>query len=101
MPTDADIAAQALAPLASDLYAAGVARVCLFGSRSRGDGHAGSDWDLMVEFFRPVNAVRYFGLKAQLQRALGGSVSICSPQYSSATFCSAVARDCQEIFRHG
>lgn len=101
MNPDADFAAAALAPLGAGIYAAGVARICLFGSRARGDAQPGSDWDLMVEFFRPVNAVRYYGLKQQLQAALGGAVSICSPQYSSAEFCSAVARDCQEIFRHG
>ena len=100
MIPDADIAAAALAPLAAEIYAAGVGRICLFGSRARGDGRAGSDWDLMVEFFRPVNAVRYYGLKADLQRALGGSVSICSPQYSPPGFCEAVGADCTEIFRH-
>lgn len=87
-------ACQAIAPV---LRAAGIACVCLFGSRSRDDYRPDSDWDILLECTRPVTRAEFWQIKKSLV-ALLGPCSVASPQYASAYFVSVVAKDCIPIW---
>ena len=54
----------------------GVARLVLFGSVARDEGHPGSDVDVMVAFDGPATSQRYFGVQFYLEDILGSPVDL-------------------------
>ena len=67
----------------------GVKHAWLFGSRARGNHHAESDWDLLVEFASPPGFDNFMGLKLSLEDQLHSRVDIlsrsaCSPRLLEA-----------------
>lgn len=54
----------------------GVRSLALFGSRARGEGRAGSDIDMLVEFDCLAMSQRYFGLQFFLEDLLGAPVDL-------------------------
>jgi predicted nucleotidyltransferase len=57
----------------------GVARLSLFGSFARDDGHADSDVDLLVEFNRPIGLFEFVRLQRQLGDLVGHRVDLVTP----------------------
>lgn len=57
----------------------GVHSLCLFGSVAREDAVSTSDVDLLVEFDRPVGYFGLFALQDYLERLLGCSVDLGTP----------------------
>jgi len=58
----------------------GVRSLALFGSRARGQSHADSDIDMLVEFEGPSTSARYFGLQFFLEDLLRGPVDLVTQQ---------------------
>ncbi|MBA3253497.1 MAG: nucleotidyltransferase family protein [Pseudomonadota bacterium] len=58
----------------------GVRSLALFGSRARGQSHADSDIDMLVEFEGPATSARYFGLQFFLEDLLRGPVDLVTQQ---------------------
>ena len=54
----------------------GVRDLSLFGSTARGQAHAASDVDVLVEFNGPATSARYFGLQFYLEDLLGATVDL-------------------------
>ena len=66
-----------------------VKHLWLFGSRARGDAHADSDVDVLVEFGSPPVFDTFMGLKIDLEDHLGTkvdllSLSACNPRFLRA-----------------
>ncbi|MBI5933150.1 MAG: nucleotidyltransferase family protein [Chloroflexi bacterium] len=57
----------------------GVKSLLLFGSVARNEATATSDVDLLVEFYRPVGYFGLFALQDYLEKLLGCSVDIGTP----------------------
>ncbi len=57
----------------------GVTRLALFGSVARGEAHADSDIDLLVEFETPVSLFTFLRLKHRLEDRLGRSIDLVEP----------------------
>ena len=57
-----------------------VARVQLFGSRTTGQAHPGSDIDLLIEFLpgTPIGLLEMGSLKEDLEQRLGCTVGLVS-----------------------
>lgn len=58
----------------------GVRGLALFGSHARGQAHAGSDIDVLVEFDGPATSALYFGLQFFLGDLLGAPVDLVTAQ---------------------
>jgi len=58
----------------------GVKSLLLFGSVARNEATATSDVDLLVEFNRPVGYFGLFALQDYLEKLLGCSVNLGTPQ---------------------
>ena len=56
----------------------GVLRAHVFGSVARGDDHAGSDVDFLVEFERGRSLLDLAGLRIELRETLGREVDIAT-----------------------
>ena len=81
--------AQSLRALWPEIQRHGVNHLWIFGSRARGDAHAGSDFDVLVDFALPPNFDDFMGLKFALEEALGAkvdllSLSACHPRFLKA-----------------
>lgn len=63
-----------------ELAALGVRTLGVFGSVARGDAHAGSDVDVLVEFEGRATFDRYMGLVLALQAWLGRRVDVVTPR---------------------
>ena len=57
----------------------GVKSLSLFGSVARGESTSSSDVDLLVEFNRPVGYFGLFALQDYLEKLLGCSVDLDTP----------------------
>lgn len=57
----------------------GVHRIALFGSTARGEAHASSDLDLLVEFAGDPTFHGFMGLKLFLEDQLGRRVDLVTP----------------------
>jgi hypothetical protein len=57
----------------------GVNRIGLFGSVARGEHHAGSDIDLLVEFVEPVGLFKFIELENRLSELLNAKVDLVTP----------------------
>ena len=53
-----------------------VKRAALFGSAARGDTHTLSDVDMLVEFLPNTRGLDFFGLRVDLEEALGCPVDL-------------------------
>ena len=53
-----------------------VKRAAFFGSAARGDMTDDSDVDILVEFFPNTRGLEFFGLRVDLEEALGRSVDL-------------------------
>ena len=53
-----------------------VKRAALFGSAARGDMNEQSDVDMLVEFLPDTRGLEFFGLRVDLEDALGCSVDL-------------------------
>jgi predicted nucleotidyltransferase len=53
-----------------------VKRAALFGSAARGDMNENSDVDILVEFLPDTRGLVFFGLRVDLEEALGRSVDL-------------------------
>ncbi len=60
----------------SEIRAAGVRSLSLFGSVRRGDAHAGSDVDLLVEFDRVPGIFGFIDLRERLSAIVGAPVDL-------------------------
>jgi len=58
----------------------GVRSLALFGSHARGESHADSDIDMLVEFDGVATSQRYFGLQFFLEDLLGAPVDLVTRQ---------------------
>lgn len=64
---------EAVAPIAEKYD---VSSIYLFGSRARGEGHDGSDYDFYVVLGPVKNLIKICGLLRELEETLGGKVDI-------------------------
>jgi len=62
-----------------ELSRLGVKSLALFGSSARDEAGSGSDVDLLVEFDRPVGLFEFIDVKEFLERVLGCSVDLGTP----------------------
>jgi hypothetical protein len=62
----------------SELRAAGIIRLSLFGSTARGDDRSDSDIDLLAAFddTRRISILDVAGMEEQISRMLGGTVEL-------------------------
>ena len=76
--TDSEATIQNLQAHADELRARGVVQLALFGSSLRGDAHADSDVDLLVDFDRSRNLslVDYAEIRLRLCDLLGRDVDL-------------------------
>ncbi|WP_456410757.1 nucleotidyltransferase family protein [Oceanithermus sp.] len=75
----------------------GVRRLFLFGSRARGDAHAGSDLDLLVEFERVPTPLDLVRLEQELADDLGIRVQVITPGAIKPLLRPAMERDLVEV----
>jgi uncharacterized protein len=54
----------------------GISQVGVFGSYARGEEHAGSDIDFLIQLGRPIDLIQFIRLKSQLQDALGSPIDL-------------------------
>jgi len=54
----------------------GTAYAGLFGSRSRGDAHEGSDYDIVVKLKKPLGLFSFTGFQLELQNRLQKKVDL-------------------------
>lgn len=71
----------------------GVAHVWVFGCQARGDGHPGSDLDLLVEFTSPPDFDNFMGLKFDLEDHLGTKIDLLSLTACTPRFLKAIQPD--------
>lgn len=86
-------ARDSLAALKGEFPRFGVSHVWLFGSRSRGDEHSASDWDVLVEFAGQPSFDTFMGFKCFLEDHLGGRVDLLSRNACSPRFLAAIQND--------
>ena len=85
--------ARRLAPHTGQLRELGVTSLGLFGSAARGEAHAGSDVDVLVEFEGPATFDRYFELKFLLEDVLGRRVDLVTRRALKPALRPHVERD--------
>lgn len=92
--------AEALAEIKSlrlELDRFGVARAWLFGSRSRGEASAESDWDILVQFNEPPGFDAFMRLKLLLEDRLGGRVDLVSREACRPRFLQAIESELLDV----
>lgn len=57
----------------------GVTGLSVFGSVIRGEAHAGSDVDILVEFEHPIDLFRFDDLEREMEALLGQEVDLVEP----------------------
>ena len=76
----------------------GVEKVYLFGSRARGDGHEGSDYDFYIVPGKLRGLIRLCGLINDLSDALGSSVDVVPEGSISESFIEDIFRDRRLVY---
>lgn len=95
---DRNQAALRLAECAAEIRALGVSRLALFGSVLRGDAHAGSDVDLIVEFAPGAkNYARFFALAELLEDRLGRRVELVTTEALSPFIGPRIMAEAQDV----
>jgi hypothetical protein len=69
----------------------------LFGSRSRGDNSAPSDWDFLVSFAEPATFDSFMGLKMRLEDHLGAPVDLVSRSACKPRFLEAIREELIDV----
>jgi len=80
-----------------------VKRAALFGSSARGDMGENSDVDILVEFFPDTRGLLFFGLRIDLEEALGRSVDLITfnaLKKSKPGFKQHVEQETRLIYEH-
>ena len=77
-----------------EIHSYGVKRLALFGSVARGDAHADSDIDLLVEFDRPVGLFGLIALQQRLEELLGCPVDLGTPDSLKENVRPQVMKEC-------
>jgi len=93
MATDETSIAQQIRDLWPFIQKRGVVHLWVFGSQARGDGHPGSDLDLLVEFASPPDFDNFMGLKFELEDHLGTKVDLLSLTACNPRFLKAIQPD--------
>ncbi len=83
-----------------DLEAEGVAHLALFGSRARGDGHSGSDLDILVDVAAEsrFSLLNLLGVEHIIADATGLPSNAVLRRSLDDRFRKAIAADIVEIF---
>lgn len=89
-----------LRPLAPDLRAVGVTRLCLFGSRARGDARPDSDLDVLVETTARGTepAFDYFKVQHLIEDEIGLPVQVSQRDLLKPRVAERIADDLIEVF---
>ena len=80
-----------------------VKRAAFFGSAARGDMTEQSDIDMLVEFLPGTRGLEFFGLRVDLEEALGCPVDLLTwnaLSKSKTTFKEAVENETRLIYEH-
>lgn len=89
-----------LAECEAEIRALGVARLALFGSVLRGQAHAGSDVDLLVQFAPGAKSyARYFALAELLEARLGRRVELVTTEALSPFVGPRILGEAQDVLR--
>lgn len=89
---------QRLAEAAPSVLALGVSRLALFGSFARGEGRAGSDIDLLVEFAAGRKTFDNFvALAALLENTLQRRVELVTPEALSPYLGPRILAEAQDV----
>src|SRR5512146_2719455 len=75
----------------------GVKALSLFGSVARDEATSTSDVDLLVEFNRPVGYFGLFALQDYLEKLLGCSVDLGTPDSLKSYMCELVMREAVHV----
>jgi hypothetical protein len=86
--------------LAPELKAAGVTKLCLFGSRARGDARCDSDLDVLVDTTAPGETVRFdhFKVLHLIEDATGLHAQISQRGLLKPRIAERIADDLIEVF---
>ena len=75
----------------------GLKRVRVFGSLARKEGHAGSDLDLLVDFYKTPSLFDLGGLKSDLEEKLGIPVDISMPESLIPELRDIILREARDV----
>ena len=93
-------AVQRLTQCESEIRALGVARLALFGSVLRGQAHAGSDVDLLVQFAPGAKSYgRFFALSELLEDRLGRPVELVTTEALSPFLGPRILAEARSVLR--
>ena len=89
-----------LAPSEPEIRALGVVRLALFGSVLRGQAHAGSDVDFLVQFAPGAKSyARYLALAELLEELLGRRVELVTTEALSPFVGPKILAEAQDVLR--
>ena len=71
--------------------------IAVFGSRARGDHHAGSDLDLLVDLSVPVDFLELVGIEQELSEKLGFAVDLVTDRAVNPRLRPFITRDLVHI----
>ena len=95
-----DQAVTRLSGCAQDIRALGVIRLALFGSVLRGQTHATSDVDFIVQFAPGTKTYeRFFALSELLEAHLGRSVELVTTEALSPIIGPLILAEAQDVLR--
>ena len=93
-------AAQRLGAFEDEIRALGVIRLALFGSVLRGQTHADSDVDVLVQFAAGAKTYdRFFALSELLERCLGRRVELVTMEGLSPFIGPRVLAEAEDVLR--
>ena len=95
-----DVILRKLRELAPQLKGAGVTRLCLFGSRARGDARPDSDLDVLVDTGAPGEdpAFDYFKVLHLIEDSIGLRVQITQRELLKPRIAERIADDLIEVY---
>jgi uncharacterized protein len=83
-----------------EIRALGVSRLALFGSVLRGQAHAGSDVDVLVQFAAGTKTyARFFALSELLERYLGRRVELVTTEALSPWIGPRILAEAEDVLR--
>jgi len=97
---DRQQAIERLSECEEEIRALGVARLALFGSVLRGQAHAQSDVDLLVQFMPGAKTyARFFALSELLEAHLGRPVELVTTEALSPFLGPRILAEAQDVLR--